>query len=250
MSLSTGSTVSVPHLSDPYAVNEAVNSLKKECFISTGYTNRLFLPQIGRASLDFVYPSKALNTSAGFSFYGFSEYWNIEATIGFSRLFKPYIAIGVEAFFYGCHFNTDVKFCATGGLNVGLLAFPTRNLTIGLYAHNISFSPLKSLEERYRLPVIFRLGISYNFSGKALIILEGAKELKQPFLICMGVEYMPVRQFILRLGVSYQTSAACSGGFGLRFGGFFIDAGVEYKLMSGLSISTGVGYRFKGKSEK
>lgn len=246
--LACGQTTCVPRLSLPYSECAAVNSLAPCNAIGAYYSNSFFLPEIGRATLGMVYPAKAVNTSAAFSFYGFSEYWNIQMSVGFSRWFKPYIAFGVEAFFYGAHFsNPDAALLASGGVNVSLLAFPTKSLSIGFNAYNISFSTIKSLDERYRLPVIFSLGFAYDFSGKVLIALEGDIELKQPFKIGMAVDYMPVRQFVMRCGVSYQTSAAAGFGFGLRLGGFFLDFDAEYKLQSGMFCKAGIGVSFKGR---
>lgn len=245
-----GQVSCVPRLNAPYSYCDAVNALVTDNVIGVDYSNNFFLPEIGRSTLGMVYPAKAVNTAAGFSFYGFSEYWNINLSLGFSRWFKPYVAFGVRAFFYGCHFTShDASFLASGGADVSLLVFPTKSLSIGFYARNITFSSIKSLEERYRLPVDFSLGFSYNFSGKVILALEGGIELKQPFRISMCVDYAPVRQFVMRFVVSYQTSAAASLGFGLRFGGFFLDFDAEYKLISGMCCKAGIGVTFKKRKK-
>ena len=133
----------MPRLNASYSYCDAVNSLASDNVIGIYYNNNFFLPEIGRSTLGMVYPAKAVNTSAGFSFYGFSEYWNVDFSLGFSRWFKPYIAFGVRAFFHGAHFNSpDASFLATGGLNVSLLVFPTKSLRIGFYAENITFSTI------------------------------------------------------------------------------------------------------------
>ncbi len=230
--------VSVPHISDTRSNSDAVNSLVSNPTFTANYTNSFFLPEIGLANVGLVYPSKYLNTSCSVSYYGYSEFWNIGATVGFSHYFKKYISIGLEGFFYGCHFNTDAGFKATGGLNLSILAFPTKNLSIGLLAENITFS---------KLPVVFRLGVGYRIAEKVNLAFEGGIELKQPFFISMDFEYMPVSRFILRCGLGYRTSASASVGFGLRLKGFILDFNVDYRLRSGVGCKASIGFQIKKK---
>ncbi len=246
-------SVSVPHIDLPYNRSDAVNSLTEHFSMGTTYTNNFFLSQVGLAKLKMVYPTKQITTSLSTSFYGYSEFYEINFSLGFSHYFKPYIAIGLEAFFRGYRFSGDTGFKATGGLNVSLLAFPTKKISIGLYAENISFSPIKSKDTIYRLPTAFYVAFSYFFTQDIMLAVEGVKELKSPFLIRLDFEYRPVRQFILRCGASYQTSASANIGFGLRFGKFLLDANVKYNVRVSWGCQVGIGIQMcdaKPKNEK
>ena len=246
-------SISVPHIDSPYNTSDAVNSLTEHFSIGTTYTNNFFLPQVGLADLKIVYHTKPLNISAGASFYGYSEFYGINASLGFSHYFKPYIAIGLEAFFRGYRFSGDTGFKATGGLNISLLAFPTKKIAIGLYAENVSFSPIRANGITYRVPTSFYVAFSYSFTQDIMLAIEGVKELKSPFLIRLDFEYRPVRQFILRCGTSYQTSASANIGFGLRFGKFILDANVKYNVRVSWGCQVGIGIQMcnvKLKNEK
>lgn len=234
--------LSAAHLENHYSKNDALNAICPSFNIFSSYTNTMFLPEIGLTDIGIVIPSKYLTTSASLSFYGYSEYWNLGASVGFSHYFKPYISIGVNAFFSGFRFSGTNQFKATGGVDLSLVVFPTKNLSIGLLFSNISFSTIKNLSNKYRLPVIFRLGLSYKVYNNILIALEGGIELKHPFFINMNFEYKPVKQLILRCAISYQTSAAAMIGFGLRLGGFCMDFNVDYNLGTGAGCKAILGY--------
>ncbi len=243
--------VSVPHIDTPYTASDAVNSLTEHFYIGTTYTNNFFLPQVGLAELKMVYPSKYINTSVNTSFYGYSEYFQVKTALGFSHFFKPYIAIGLEAFFCGVRFNSDTGFKATGGVSLSILAFPTNKLAIGFLAENISFSPIKADGTKHRLPTIFSLGLSYSFTPNIMLAIEGSKELTNPFLIRLDFEYRPVRQFILRCGTSYQTTASANIGFGLRFGKFLFDTNIKYNVRVSWGCQVGLGIQLcDSKNEK
>lgn len=233
---------SVPNKSGFLPSSEAVNSLYKDFNFTASYTNNLFLSQIGLSKIKLVYPSAKINTCTSLSFYGYSNFWNLKSTIGFSRHFKPYISFGVTAFFVFYRFSLTGKNLFTAGVNASLCIFPTKKICIGVSAENISFSPLKSGDRLYRLPVTFKIGFSLMILNNFSISLEGSKELKSPFLICSGIEYTPLKQFALRFGVSYQTNASILAGFGLRLKSFFIDFDAFYNLGSGIGCRAAIGF--------
>lgn len=233
---------SVPLKSGFLPSSEAVNSLYSGVNLTASYINNLFLPEIGLSKLKLVYHSKKINTSASASFYGYKEYWNICSTVGFSRYFKPYIAFGITSFFSLYRFSITEKSFFTAGANVSLCVFPTKKICIGVSAENITFSYYKSGNIKYRLPVIFKVGFSISVRDNASILLEGSKNLTEPFLICLGTEYIPVKQFSLRLGVSYQTNFSALIGFGLKLSGFLLDFDAFYNLGSGVGCRVSIGF--------
>lgn len=243
-------TVSIPHIDMPYNSSDAVNSLTEHFSMGTTYTNNFFLPQVGLAGLKMVYPAKQINTSLSTSFYGYSEFYRIRGALGLSHYFKPYIAIGIEGFFYGFKFSGGTSFKATGGLNVSLLVFPTKKIAIGFLAENISFSPIKANGVKYRFPTVFYLGFSYSFTQNIILAVEGAKDLTNPFLIRLDFEYRPVRQFILKCGTSYQTSASANIGVGLRLKKFILDVNIKYNVRVSWGCQVGIGIQLSENKHK
>lgn len=234
--------VSVPHIGKHYSASDAVYSLSEDVFLTATYTNNFFLPQVGLSKLELVYPSLKINTSASLSYFGYKDYWVLNSNIGFSKFFKPYISIGVSAFFSTYRFSITSKTLFTGGADISICIFPVKNFCIGLYAENITFSPIVSNGNIYRLPVSLRLGFSYYVKNNVSISIEGAKELKEPFSICVGVEYLPVKQFLLRISTSYQKTASFLFGVGLRLNGFLIDFDAYYNLGNGLGCKASIGF--------
>lgn len=233
---------SVPDKSGFLPSSEAVNSLCREFNLTASYTNNFFIPQIGLSKIKLVYPSSKINTSLSLSYYGYNYYWSIISKLGFSRHFKPYIAFGVTAFFSAYRFSATGKTLFTGGADISLCIFPVKNICIGVSAENISFSVIKSDKVKYRLPVTFKVGISFLIRNNVTLAIEGSKELKDPFLACSSFEYMPVKQFSLRIAASYQTSVIVLLGFGLRLNGFLMDFDAFYNLGSGVGCRAAIGF--------
>ncbi len=233
---------SVPNKSGFLPSSEAVNSQYRELNLTASYTNNLFIPQIGLSKIKLVYPSSKINTSVSLSFYGYGNYWNIVSKLGFSRHFKPYIAFGLTVFFSAYRFTLTDKNIFTGGADISLCVFPNKNICIGVSAENISFSIIKSGSLKYRLPVVFKVGLSFSLKKNVTLSIEGSKELKDPFLICSSIEYMPVKQFSLRIAASYQSNISVLLGFGLRLKGFFIDFDAFYNLGSGVGCRAAIGF--------
>lgn len=233
---------SVPNKSGFLPSSEAVNSQYRELNLTASYTNNLFIPQIGLSKIKLVYPSSKINTSLSLSFYGYGNYWNIVSKLGFSRHFKPYIAFGLTAFFSAYRFTLTDNNIFTGGADISLCVFPNKNICIGVSVENISFSIIKSGSLKYRLPVVFKVGLSFSLKKNVTLSIEGSKELKDPFLICSSIEYMPVKLFSLRIAASYQSNISVLLGFGLRLKGFFIDFDAFYNLGSGVGCRAAIGF--------
>ena len=235
--------ISVSTISGYSGSSDAVNSLLPHFTLFASYTNSLFIPEVGLTKIKMVYPSKKVCTTASLSFYGYKDYWTIDANIGFSKYFKPYIAFGVEAFFRSVRFSLTENTLFTGGANVSLVIFPIKSICIGVYAENITFSPLVHNSVVYRLPVIFCLGISYKIKDNTSLTIECRKSLSEPFLICGEVEYAPVKKFVMRLGASYMSNASLLFGIGVRFKRFFLDFDAQYDLGVGVGCKAVIGIK-------
>lgn len=243
---STGTYGCTPALSiNNTFCRNASSSLAEGTCINLQYKNSYFLPQIGTSDLNLIIPAKKLNIGLFFEHYGFSAYSEFSAGISFAKFFKPYFAFSLSASYYGIYMSEQEGTLNSGMVHLSLLAFPTNNFRIGFNVWNISFSSVKTAYDTRKLPSEFIIGISYVFAEKTRIAADMGKELKGPLFYGLGIEYMPVKQFLLRAGMSgIDKNISPSGGFGLRFGAFGLDFGMRYNTEIGLSMIAGLNLYF------
>jgi hypothetical protein len=94
-----------------------------------------------------------------------------------------------------------------------------------------------------RVPMNFRLGAQYDFSKKVRIAIEGEKDLELPAVFKAGVEYLPVEQFAIRVGVGTAPFHA-DFGLGLRLKFLHFDIAGSVHPVLGFSPKASLSYRF------
>jgi hypothetical protein len=137
---------------------------------------------------------------------------------------------------------------------LGVLSHLSDNFTIACHVFNpIGVKLNKDSDEK--LPVIIKLGASYNISNKLLIALETEKDLEFKPLIRGGIEYQIIEQAIVRIG--YSTLPSTSGsdnfsiasvytfGFGLNLTKYIINISSSVHQVLGWSPQVSMIYKFK-----
>ena len=208
--------------------------------ISTFYHNKFLCPEIGLENFNFVYSHPTLSFSAGVSHHGFTEYGEMCVGVNFSRLFKPYISIGIGVEYLGWYYTDAWQNMAC--LNLGLMVFPVNNLSIGFSVYNISFSKFIIDESKYAVPTIFYLGLKYQFTELIFLSAEASLTLKENITASLGLEYFFVKQVGMRVGVYVSDQVSPCLGLGINLKGFCIDIGAQYNLKLGLTSSVGISY--------
>lgn len=103
-----------------------------------------------------------------------------------------------------------------------------KSLKFGMFVRNFS-QELKYEEEGFQLPLIFKIGISYDAldhlpAHSLLIILDAAHPRSHSEYINLGVDYTFNNMFSLKSGIiTGQSEQAMTYGFGINFQGFNLD---------------------------
>lgn len=239
VSLSLGNISSVLTDNNYNSVNPATISCGKSK-ISTFYHNKFLVPEIGLENLSFVYSHPTLSFSTNISHHGFSEYGEMSVGINFSRLFKPYISVGIGAEYLGWYYTG--KWNSMACFNLGIMVFPINNLSIGFSIYNLSFSKFTLEESKFEVPTIFYLGMKYQFSEFLFLAAEASLSLKENFTASIGLEYFFIKQVGMRVGVYASKEISPCLGLGINLKGFHIDIGALYNLKLGLTSSVGISY--------
>lgn len=240
VSLSLGNISSV--LTDEYnSINPATISCGKSN-ISTFYHNKFLCPEIGLENLSFVYSHPTLSFSAIVSHHGFADYGEMSVGVNFSRLFKPYISVGIGAEYLGWYYTGAWHSMAC--FNLGIMVFPIQNLSLGFSIYNLSFSKFNVEESKFNVPTIFFLGLKYKFTELLVITAEASLTLKENFTASIGLQYFFVKQVGMRIGIYASKEISPCLGLGINLNGFCIDIGAQYNFKLGLTSSVGISYKW------
>lgn len=241
VSLSLGNVSCVLSDNTYNSVNPATISCGKSK-ISTFYHNKFLLTEIGLENFSLVYSHPTLSFSANVSHHGFTEYGEISVGVNFSRLFKPYISVGIGAEYLGWYYTGAWHSMAC--FNLGVMVFPISNLNIGFSVYNLSFSKFKIEESQFEVPTIFYLGLKYKFTELLFLAAEASLSLKENFTASIGLQYFFVKQVGMRIGVYASKEISPCFGLGINLNGFCIDIGTQYNLKLGLTSSLGISYKW------
>lgn len=139
--------------------------------------------------------------------------------LGFSNKFGI-VSLGIQAN-YTQIFIKDTGSKGIPSLSLGGLAEILPSLYFGAHIYNISQSKI-SKEENLYLPVILKSGISYKASDVLTISAEAEKDIDKDVRLKGGLEYMFLKKFSIRTGV---TSSPFQHHFGIGFNPstFFLD---------------------------
>ena len=221
------------------SVNPATISCGKS-YVSAFYHNKFLCPEIGLENLSFVYSHPTLSFSTNISHHGFTEYGEMSIGVNFSRLFRPYISVGIGAEYLGWYYTGAWHSMAC--FNLGVMVMPISNLNIGFSVYNLSFSKFKIEEFQYEVPTIFYLGLKYKFTELLFLAAEASLSLKENFTASIGLQYFFVKQVGMRIGVYASKEISPCLGLGINLKRFHIDIGTQYNLKLGLTSSVGISY--------
>lgn len=223
------------------SVNPATISCGKSS-ISTFYHNKFLCPEIGLENISFVYSHPTLSFSADVCHHGFEDYGEMSASVNFSRLFLPYISVGIGVEYLGWYYTGAWHNMAC--LNIGIMVFPVKNLSLGFSIYNLSFSKFKVEESKFDVPTIFFLGLKYQFTELLFITAEASLTLKENFTASIGLQYFFVKQVGMRIGIYASKEISPCLGLGINLNGFCIDIGAQYNFKLGLTSSVGISYKW------
>ncbi|MBU8892818.1 MAG: hypothetical protein KOO66_08560, partial [Bacteroidales bacterium] len=146
----------------------------------------------------FALPTKTGTIGASYSYYGFSEYNEMQAGLAFGRSFSKYFSVGLQLNYLHTQIAGNYGSASSVNFEIGILSQPIENLFIGAHVYNPSRSKLGDEE----IPTIFNLGVSYLFSDKVLFAVGTEKDLNQDAIFKAGFDYKLIDFVSLQAGIS------------------------------------------------
>ena len=190
--------------------------------ISIGAFHQLgYIKEQNIQGITFALPTKTGTIGASYSYYGFSQYNEMQAGLAYGKTFSDYFAVGLQLNYLYSHIAGNYGTVESVNFEIGLLSKPIDNLLIGAHVYN----PSKSKMGDEEIPTIFNLGVSYLFSDKVLFAIGTEKDLEHDAIFKAGLDYKLIEYVSLQAGISTNPTKYS---FGIGFHYINIDAHVGF----------------------
>lgn len=235
-------------LTDLWSVNnnQAALAFLNQGGIALTYENRFALKELALKGLTGALPFKFGTFGVTVQQFGFDQYSENKFGLAYGMLLGRNISLGIQLDYLYVAIADDfypAKNAFTAEL--GFMAKATKNLTVGAHVYNLVNTSFSG-ESKQRIPMIFRLGLDYNFSDKVTTILEVEKNIDRQAMVKLGIEYHPIELLYLRMGVR-STEFQFAFGAGINWKGLQVDIGASYQNYLGFTSQFTLGYQFGKK---
>lgn len=187
----------------------------------------------------FALPTKTGTIAASYSYYGYSQYNEMQAGLAFGRTFSKYFAAGLQLNYLHTQIAGNYGTANAVNFEIGILSQPVDNLFIGAHVYNPSRSKMGDEE----IPTIFNLGVSYLFSDKVLLGIGTEKDLNQEAIFKAGIDYKLIEYVSLQAGIS-TNPAKYSFGIGFHYVNINAHVGFSNHQTLGFTPSFTLSYGF------
>ncbi len=198
-----------------------------------------FIKEQNLQGISFALPTKTGTIGASYSYYGYSQYNEMQAGLAFGRTFSKYFAIGLQLNYLHTHIAGNYGSANSVNFEVGIISQPIDNLLIGAHVYNPSRS---KMGDEY-IPTIFNLGLSYWFSDKVLFGIGTEKDLNHDAIFKAGIDYKLVEFVSLQAGIS-TNPAKYSFGIGFHYININAHVGFSKHQTLGFTPSFTLSYGF------
>jgi hypothetical protein len=231
-------------LSDLWSVsnNQAGLAFLEKSSAGISFERKFMLKELGVRTLAAAFLCKPGTFGFSYTYFGYQKYHESKAGFAFSRKLAKNLAAGVQMDYFNA-------FCAGSGSNlqkisyeIGILSYPLRDFAIGLHLLNPIPGKLNNKAEP-DLSSITRLGCSYLLRNSIMLAVEVCKNLTQRPVFNAGFEYVPMKVFSLRFGVSTGTSIY-DFGLGFQSKRFWFDTAFTKHQVLGITPKFDLGINF------
>jgi hypothetical protein len=206
------------------------------------FENRFLVKEFSMQAGTFALPFKPGTIAACYRYFGYSKYYEAKFGLAYSRKFTEHFAVGVQIDYLQTHMAEGYGNYNAVSAEVGLLARPLKNLSIGFHLYNPTRTRNDDLFGQ-SVPTVARLGFSYSFEEKAMLLLETEKDLHQKPIYKGGLEVKAIDKLYLRGGFS-SGYEQYSFGLGYKFRKLLVDMAFTRHYYLGFTPHVSLSYEF------
>lgn len=229
-----------------YHHNPGATASIQKISIGAYYESRFLTRELQTQALALAIPLKVGVLSAGAQFFGYEQFRNTRAGLGYSMKFTDFLQVGVQGNIQTLRLGGNYGSTTSGTVEAGILAKVSEKWSIGISVMNIGRQRISPLNDRFA--TVLRAGCQYKPSKKVSILAEVEKQVITKISFRGAVEYQPVKPLFIRLGAQ-SAPMEFALGFGYQVSGFSIDLGSKYHQTLGWTPNIGLNYQF-AKHEK
>ena len=231
-------------VTDPWSTFHNQATLANYNRFSAGifYESMYLIDELSLAAGTVVLP--AVGGTLGLSFYQLGEgtYKESKAGLAYSKRLSKKLNAAVQFDYFHTRFPENEKGSSFPTFELGMSYQATRELTLGLHLFNPIKNGFRTQYQRQKTAAIIRFGGHYQFQDKALLALEIEKNSAQNAQIKSGLEFTPLENFAVRLGVSGRP-LQLSAGIGYSFSKIVTNIGFSYHETLGITPSVALNYQ-------
>jgi len=197
--------------------------------------------ELSTQSAVFGLPVKNHVWGLSFQRYGITEYLEQTAGLALSRSFSTALSVSLSIKYHQVSitgYGNGQAFSVDASMQYSL----NERIRLGSYIYNPGQSRIHEYSGSL-IPSGISVGMAFNLSDKVLFVSDLNKKLDFGMNIRMGIEYQIIKRFYLRGGIS-SNPIKQTGGFGLIFGRFTMDAAISSHPILGYSPNLSFNYEF------
>ena len=222
--------------------NQAGLAFLNSVFAGLYFENRFLIKELSMQAGTLAIPFKPGTIAVSYRFFGYSKYYESKFGLGFGRKFSKFFAAGVQVDYLQTHIAEGYGNYNTVVAEIGMLAKPSKNFSIGFHLFNPNRVKHKTLPEE-TVPTVVRFGLGYSFDDKAQLLFETEKDLDQKPVYKGGIEIAMLHQLFFRGG--YATGyEQMSFGLGYKLKKLTADLAFTRHYMLGFTSQISLGYEF------
>ena len=208
--------------------------------------NRFAVKELSTKAAQLAVPNKLLNVGLAISSFGYSAYNENIAGISFARKFSDKLMLATQFNYYFVHFS---KTEGTKGKlipQIGILTQPIEKLHIGFQVFNPVQTNLETSILTKRIPSVFSLGGSYQFSEKLIWGIQLDKEIQTDPQAAIEIEYRFFDYIWIKSGCVVRNETILPAmGFGLQLFDFQLDTNFKYHTVLGITSNVALSFKIK-----
>ena len=222
--------------------NQAGLAFLKSPMAGFYFENRYLVKEFSMQAGTLAIPFKPGTIGACYRYFGYSKYYEAKFGLAYSRKLTEHFSAGVQIDYQQTHLAEGYGNYNSVTAEIGLMAEPLKNLTLGFHLYNPG-RVKKTAPFEEKIPTVMRLGLGYHFEGKASILFETEKDLDQEPIYKGGLEIKSFENLFLRGGFS-SGYEQYSFGLGYKLRRIVADLAFTKHYYLGFSPHISVGYEF------
>lgn len=208
------------------------------------YETRFLTKELQTQSLVLALPLKKGVLTAGGQFYGYEQYRNTRAGLGYALQLSEIFQLGVQGNLQTLRLGNNYGSTISGTIEGGLLVHFNTKWQMGFSVLNIGRQKINPINDRFA--TILRGGLCFKPSKKLSIYSEIEKQVITKLSVKGGIEYSPMENLFLRIG-AHSGPMEFAFGLGYKNRGFSIDLHSQYHPVLGWSPGFGLNYQIQKK---